>query len=79
MPVAVVVWSKPSCVQCVSTKRQLDKHGIPYIERDLTEHVEQATRFRDAGYATAPVVVTSRGTWAGFRPDLIKQLKEHAP
>ena len=74
MPVAVVVWSKPSCVQCVSTKRQLDKHGIPYIERDLTEHVEQAAKFRDAGYATAPVVVTSRGTWAGFQIDRIKGL-----
>lgn len=35
MPVAVVVWSKPACVQCVSTKRQLDKHGIPHIERAL--------------------------------------------
>lgn len=76
MPVAVVVWSLPSCVQCVSTKRQLDKHGIPYIERDLTVHVEQAAKFRDAGYATAPVVVTSRGTWAGFQLDLIKALRD---
>lgn len=78
MPVAVVVWSKPDCQQCVATKRALDKHGIPHIERDLTEHVEQAAKFRDAGYATAPIVVTSRGTWAGYRPDLIKTLKEYA-
>lgn len=78
MPVAVVVWSKPDCRQCIATKRALDKHGIPFIERDLTEHTEQATRFRDAGYATAPIVVTSRGTWAGYRPELIKELKEHA-
>lgn len=78
MPVAVVVWSKPDCRQCTATKRALHKHGISFIERDLTEHTEQATRFRDAGYATAPIVVTSRGTWAGYQPDLIKKLKEHA-
>lgn len=77
MPVAVVVWSKPACVQCTATKRDLDKYGIPYIERDLTEHEGQAQKFRDAGYATAPVVVTSRGTWAGYIPDRIKELKEN--
>lgn len=78
LPVAVVVWSKPNCVQCDATKRALTKHGIPYLERDLTEHIGQAQKFRDAGYATAPVVVTSRGTWAGYQPDRIKKLKEHA-
>ena len=76
MPVAVVVWSKPSCVQCTATKRALTKHGIPFIERDLTEHVGQAEKFRDAGHATAPVVVTSRGTWSGYQPDRIKALKD---
>lgn len=74
MPVAVVVWSRPACVQCVATKRKLDQYGIPYIERDLTEHVGQADKFRDAGYATTPVVVTNRDTWAGFQLDLIKEL-----
>ena len=76
MPVAVVVWSKPSCVQCVATKRKLDQYGIPYIERDLTEHTGHAEEFRDAGYATAPVVVTSRGTWAGYQPHQIKALRD---
>ena len=78
MPVSVVVWSKPACVQCVATKRKLDQYGIPYIERDLTEHVGQAEKFREAGYATAPVVVTPHGTWAGFQLDRIKALKENA-
>ena len=76
LPVAVVVWSRPACVQCVATKRKLDQYGIPYIERDLTEHVGQAEEFRNAGYATAPVVVTSRGTWAGFQLNEIKALRD---
>lgn len=76
MPVAVVVWGKPNCVQCAATKRALTKHGIPFIERDLTEHIGQAETFRNAGHATAPVVVTSRGTWSGFQPDKIKALRD---
>lgn len=72
--VSVIVWSKPACRQCVATKRKLDQYGIPYIERDLTDHPEQAAKFRDAGYATAPVVVTSHGTWAGFQYDKLQQL-----
>lgn len=71
---AVLVWSLPSCVQCLSTKRQLEKHGIAFIERDLTEHPDQADAFRAEGLTTAPIVQTSIGIWQGFRPDLIKQL-----
>lgn len=79
MPVAVVVWSKPACVKCVATKRKLDQYGIPYIERDLTEHVGQAEEFRNAGYATAPVVVTNHGTWAGFQIDKLHTLTQDTP
>ena len=76
--VSVIVWGKPSCVQCVATKRKLDQYGIPYIERDLTDHPEQAAKFRDAGYATAPIVTTPLGTWAGFQYAKLHQLtKEH--
>lgn len=75
---AIVVWSLPACVQCRSTKRFLDKHNLPYQEYDLTEHPEQAAKFREAGYATAPVVVTNHGAWAGFQYDKLQQLaKEH--
>ena len=75
---AIVVWTKPNCVQCTSTKRFLDKHGISYTEYDLTEHPDQAAKFRDAGYATAPIIVTNTDTWAGFQYAKLHQLtKEH--
>ena len=70
----ITVWDLPNCVQCNSTKRFLDKHDLPYTEYDLTERPEQAEKFRNAGYATAPVVVTSHGTWAGFQYDKLQQL-----
>jgi hypothetical protein len=38
---------------------------------------DTAKRFRDAGYASYPVVVVDGGpTWAGYRRDRIKELAE---
>lgn len=72
----VVVHSKPACQQCAATIRKLDKEGIAYEVVQLTE--ESLTEFKAAGHMTAPVVVTSNGTWAGFQPDQIMKLKEVA-
>jgi glutaredoxin-like protein NrdH len=38
----VTVYTKPACVQCVATKRALDKDGIAYDLVDLT--VDDAAR-----------------------------------
>lgn len=70
----MTVHSKPSCVQCTATIRKLTKEGIEHVVVQLTE--ESATEFKTAGHMSAPVVVTDRGTWAGYNPDLIDQLKE---
>ena len=76
---AITVWTKPNCVQCTSTKRFLDKHGISYTEYDLTEHPDQAAKFRNTGYATAPIIVTNTDTWAGFQYARLNELaKEYS-
>lgn len=67
----VTVYSKPSCVQCNATYRALDSKGIKYEVRDLTEEPEALAKFKAEGLLQAPVVVTDRETWTGFRPDLI--------
>lgn len=79
---AVVVYSKPACVQCDQTKRLLTREGIEYLEVDIVED-EAAFRYvtQTLQYAQAPVVVVDhpgdmgRSSWAGFRPDLIKDIK----
>ena len=76
---AITVWTLPACVQCTSTKRFLEKHNLPYVEHSLTDHPEQAAKFRDAGYATAPVVVTNHGTWVGFQIDKLHTLTQDTP
>lgn len=68
----VVVWSKPSCMQCLATKRALERAGVPYVEHRLPERPDMVDRFRQAGLMQAPVVQAPGGrTWCGFRPDLI--------
>lgn len=72
----ITVYSKPACVQCTATYRALDKAGIRYEIAELTEAL--LTRFKDEGHMQAPVVVAGSVTWAGFRPDLINEIKETA-
>lgn len=73
---AVVVHSKPSCVQCVATIRKLTKEGITHTVVMLTD--ESLAGFKADGHMTAPVVVTSNGTWVGYQPAMIMALVEVA-
>lgn len=76
---AVTVYSKPNCVQCTATYRALDKAGVTYQIFDLTQNPEAMTKLLAHGYQQAPVVWVNDTThWSGFRPDLIKQIKETA-
>lgn len=72
----VTVFTKPRCPQCEATKRQLTKQGIDFDVVDLTENPSTLEQLQEAGYRQAPVVVTPDASWAGYRPDLIKQLAE---
>ena len=71
----IIVYSKPACVQCVATTRELDKKGIAYQYIDLTEDNDAMATVRDMGYMQAPVVVAGDDHWAGFRPDKIGALE----
>ena len=72
----VVVYTKPSCVQCNATYRALDKAGIAYESVDVTENDEARDYVLALGYLQAPVVVVDDAEhWAGFRPERIKALQ----
>lgn len=70
---SLIVYSKPSCVQCTATYRALDAKGIEYTVVDLTTNPAALEYVMDElGYSAAPVVVASdHDHWSGFRPDLI--------
>ncbi|WP_026535676.1 glutaredoxin-like protein NrdH [Arthrobacter sp. H14] len=72
----VTVYTKPACVQCNATYRALDKKGITYQSVDMSQDPEALDRVRSLGYMQAPVVVTEKDHWSGFRPDKINELAQ---
>lgn len=72
----VIVYTKPSCVQCNATYRALDSKGIDYEVVDLTEDPAALEALRDANWMQAPVVHTAGDIWSGFRPDKIGELAQ---
>src|SRR5659263_266370 len=74
----VTVYSKPRCVQCDMTRKQLERLQIGYTTVDVTDNAT-ALEFitEDLGYSQAPVVVVDQDPenhWSGFRPDQLKAL-----
>lgn len=74
----VVVWSLPHCSACRATRAALQRQGVTHTVRDLSMHPNKACEFKAAGLMNAPIVEAGTETWAGFRPDKIIQLAQHA-
>lgn len=77
---AIVVYTKPACVQCDFTKRKLDTLGLVYDTVDVTED-EDALHFitQNLGYLAAPVVYAwgdgdDEQHWSGFQPERLAGL-----
>lgn len=66
----VTLWGKPGCVQCNATETDLNRKGIPFEKKDLTEHLDQLDAFKSRGYMQAPIVEFEDLIWTGFRPDM---------
>lgn len=71
----LTVYTKPGCQQCIATKKTLERDGHEVAFVDITQDADAEATVRGLGYQSLPVVVVSRTKhWAGFRPDLIKEL-----
>jgi glutaredoxin-like protein NrdH len=74
----ITLWSNgPACVQCAATKREFDRRGIIYTERDLRRNPKAVERFLELGLTAAPIVETDLKRWSGFRLEKIKSLEYH--
>ena len=74
MKIPVTIYTTPNCPQCMMTARKMDTLGIVYDKVDLTQHPELVERFKEMGHMAAPIVVTDRKTWSGFRLEKIESL-----
>ena len=71
----VTVYEKDGCIQCVMTKKEMDKLGIKYNAINLSNDEDEKKKVKDMGYMAAPVVfVDEDDHWFGFNPDKIKAL-----
>jgi glutaredoxin-like protein NrdH len=70
----ITVYTLPSCVQCDSTKKLLDRKELEYVSVDMSEDEAALELVKSLGYAQAPVVVAGDSHWSGFRPDKISAL-----
>ena len=70
----ITVYSLPACVQCVQTKKLLQREGYKFKEVLLSEDEEATMMVQQLGYASAPVVIAGDLHWSGFRPDMIMSL-----
>lgn len=68
------VYTKPACVQCDMTKRYMDKNGIDYNTVDITQDPDALDMILGMGFSSAPVVISDKGSWAGFQPEKIDTL-----
>lgn len=89
MKKTLAILTQPTCVQCASTYRSLDKKGIPYISFNLSDPADLAAGGRELheeakalGYMQAPVGLLKDADgntvdhWGGFRPDKIAEYGE---
>jgi glutaredoxin-like protein NrdH len=74
LKLTVTVYTLPSCVQCDSTKKVLQRNEIPFNEIDLSINNDAMEMVKALGYASAPVVIAGEEHWAGFRPDKLSNL-----
>jgi len=70
----VTVYSKPACVQCVATYREMKKKGIDHNVIDITQDKEAFETVQGLGYMQVPVVVAGDSHWSGFHPEKIGAL-----
>lgn len=70
----ITVYSLPSCVQCIQTKKVLDREGHKYSEVFLDKDENASEKVKALGYQSAPVVIAGDKHWSGFRMDMIMSL-----
>ena len=76
MKMPIVIYTTPNCPQCMMTARTMDQHGIIYDKVDLTQHPDLLDKFKEMGHMSAPIVVTDKKIWSGFRLEKIKSLAQ---
>lgn len=78
-PAPVTIYAKDNCVQCDTTKRHLDRNGVPYTIEDATAP-DNLAAIQSLGFSSAPVVAYGDHIFSGFNPvELNRIIADYAP
>lgn len=71
----VIVYSKPNCIKCEMTKKELVKLGVEFVLEDLTDekNAEILNNFKEKGFREAPITVIEETVISGFNPISLKK------
>lgn len=72
----ITVFGKPGCPGCKTTIQHLDKLGLPYVYRDITEDQAAHDEVTLLGYQGLPVVTVGDLHWSGYRHGKIQRLAQ---
>lgn len=67
------IYTQPGCRPCAQNKAFLEKNGIEYVAKDVTDPTvfeEYAT----LGYQTVPVLKKGEEVWTGFNMNKLREL-----
>lgn len=75
----VTVLSRPGCMPCRATHRDLTRRGIGYESIDAEQAPEAIDTARALGHSELPVVIVTgddgiEQSWSGYRPSRIENL-----
>lgn len=69
----ITIYTKTPCPQCDATKRAFKRAGVTWNEVDLMENAEALAKFKEQGFAQAPIVVAGDEVWSGFRFEKVRE------
>ncbi len=82
IPTLLTIYTTPTCPDCHALKAWLDREGILYDERDLTDQAVMEEARERYGVRVAPItagdVWFTYGTFAKQKPEIEAALRESA-
>lgn len=70
----ITVYSANNCMACKMTKDLLDREGIPYTVKNISENDAYRAEVEQLGFSRVPVTVVEKVV-SGFDPEALFKLK----
>lgn len=69
----IEIFSTPDCRPCIQNVAWMDKNGIEYVKKDVTDPAIRA-EYDQFGLTTVPVLRRGDDVWTGFNPKKLREL-----